>query len=391
MNDSACPVSFHPRTTTDEFGFAISSTVEVDALLAANACVAIGVSGGKDSSAVALRVFAHLDSIGHTGPRVLIHSDLGRVEWKQSLAVCERLAQRLGCELMVVRRAAGDMLARWQGRWQNNVKRYADLSCVKLILPWSTPSMRFCTSELKVDVICRALTKRFPDAPILSVTGIRRAESASRAKMPVTKVQPKLARKRAVGLNWNAIMDWTTREVLAYLEREREPLHEGYTTYGMTRISCAFCILSTGGDLRSAANCADNADVYRAMVDLEAMSTYAFQGARWLADVAPELLSADVRLRVVAAKAAARAREAVEARLPKHLLYTAGWPTTMPTRAEAELIAEVRREVAKLVGLTVACTDADSVLARYAELMALARNKVAAASDPILEDAEMEA
>jgi hypothetical protein len=37
---------------------------------------------------------AYLDQIGHAGARVLINSDLGRVEWRQSLAVCERLAQR---------------------------------------------------------------------------------------------------------------------------------------------------------------------------------------------------------------------------------------------------------------------------------------------------------
>jgi hypothetical protein len=52
------------------------------------------------------------------------------------------------------------MLALWQGRWANNLTRYRDLLCVKLILPWSTPSMRFCTSELKTAVIASALKKR---------------------------------------------------------------------------------------------------------------------------------------------------------------------------------------------------------------------------------------
>lgn len=126
----------------------VATTPEVDALLSANAVVAVGVSGGKDSVAVALAVARHLDRIGHTGPRLLIHSDLGRVEWKDSLPACERLAAHMGWELVTVRRAAGDMLARWQGRWAANVRRYAELECVKLILPWSTPSMRFCTSKL---------------------------------------------------------------------------------------------------------------------------------------------------------------------------------------------------------------------------------------------------
>ena len=46
------------------------------------------------------------------------------------------------CPTIVVRRAAGDMMDRWLKRWSNNLARYVNLNCVKLILPWSTPSMR---------------------------------------------------------------------------------------------------------------------------------------------------------------------------------------------------------------------------------------------------------
>lgn len=98
-----------------------------------------------DSDACAIALNKHRNAIGHTGPRILVHSDLGRIEWAESLPQCERLAAHLGWELLVVRRQAGDMMDRWQGRWQNNVARYIDLSCVKMILPWSTPSMRCCT------------------------------------------------------------------------------------------------------------------------------------------------------------------------------------------------------------------------------------------------------
>lgn len=74
----------------------VATTPEIDGLLNRNAVVAIGVSGGKDSVAVALAVGRHLDDIGHTGPRLLIHSDLGRVEWADSLPACERLAAKMG-------------------------------------------------------------------------------------------------------------------------------------------------------------------------------------------------------------------------------------------------------------------------------------------------------
>ena len=143
----------------------VASTLEVETLIAANAPVAIEVSGGKDSQAAALAVFAHLDAARHRGPRVLIHSDLGVVEWNQSRPVCERLARHLGGELIVVRRKSGDLMDQWESRWESSKRRSAALETVTLILPWSTPSMRFCTSELKThligaDLSCRVLNRR---------------------------------------------------------------------------------------------------------------------------------------------------------------------------------------------------------------------------------------
>jgi tRNA(Ile)-lysidine synthase TilS/MesJ len=98
-------------------------TPEITSALEAKAAVAIGVSGGKDSAATAIATIDYLENLGHRGPRVLIHSDLGRVEWRQSLPACHRLADRLGLELIVVRRETGDLPDRWRSRWENNVRR----------------------------------------------------------------------------------------------------------------------------------------------------------------------------------------------------------------------------------------------------------------------------
>lgn len=344
---------------------------EIGALLPAGAPVAMGVSGGKDSCALAFATVAHLDAIGHTGPRVLIHSDLGRVEWRDSLPTCERLATELGLELIVVRRAAGDMMDRWLTRWANNVERYVDLSCVKVILPWSTPSMRFCTSELKTAVICRELIKRFPKHTIVSASGIRRQESSKRKLAPISKGQAKLkSRAHATqGIDWHPILEWTANDVFALLAARGFRLHEAYTAYGMSRVSCAFCIMSNASDLRAATTCPDNADLYREMVDLEIDSTFAFQ-AGWLGDVAPHLLTEDQRSGIVEAKANGRRREQAEAKIPKHLLFEKGWPQAMPTASEARLLCDVRKEVADALGLTVGFTDPEALLARYAGLMA---------------------
>ncbi|WP_244808790.1 phosphoadenosine phosphosulfate reductase family protein [Caballeronia zhejiangensis] len=348
----------------------VALTPEVAALLATDAVVAIGVSGGKDSVACALAVARYLDAIGHNGPRVLVHSDLGRVEWKDSGPACERLAAHLGWELLTLQRQAGDMLARWEKRWSNNVVRYRDLSCVRLILPWSTPSMRFCTSELKGSLINSALNKRFPTHNIVSVTGVRRQESSARSKTAVASPLAPLSTKGRTGVTWNAIIEWTVDEVFTEIAAAGLALHEAYTVYGASRVSCAYCIMSSLDDLRAAASCADNHDVYREMVRLEAESTFAFQGQRWLADVAPHLLPPELAADVARAKAAAIERQAIEAEIPAHLLFSSGWPTVRPTADEAELLASVRRRVARTVGIEVGYTSAADVMRRYDELLA---------------------
>jgi 3'-phosphoadenosine 5'-phosphosulfate sulfotransferase (PAPS reductase)/FAD synthetase len=350
----------------------IESTPEIETLLHEGAPVCIGVSGGKDSCAAAFATNDYLDSVGHRGPRVLVHSDLGRIEWRDSLPTCERLATALGLELIVVRRAAGDMMDRFLVRWDNNVARYAALECVKLILPWSTPSMRFCTSELKTAVICRELIRRFPGQTILSVSGIRRDESTGRSKAPTAKEQSKLTSitHGTRGLDWHPIAGWLKDDIFSYLEEKSFPLHEAYVIYGTSRVSCSFCIMSSKGDMAASASCPDNHDVYREMVELEARSTFSFQENTWLGDVSPMLLSTELSIRLDRAKEKAKEREDAESLIPSHLLYTKGWPTCVPTVAEAKLLCTVRKRVAAAVGLEIDYTEPEELRERYRGLMA---------------------
>lgn len=347
----------------------IATTPTITTLLSAHAPVAIGVSGGKDSDAAAFATVEHLAAIGHAGPRVLIHADLGRTEWSESLPQCERLAQRLGIELIIVRRQAGDMLDRWLTRWSNNVERYVNLECVKLILPWSTAAMRFCTSEMKTAIICRELVKRFPGQTIVSVAGIRRDESPNRAKAEISKQQNKLTSTthQTTGYDWLPILDWTKQDVIDLHEARDFPLHEAYTTN--SRVSCVFCILASKADLVASTTWPEHAPLYRAMVDLEIASTFAFQDSGWLGDLSPSLLSSAQRTGLAEAKRRARKRTWIEAEIPGHLLYTKGWPTCMPTRDEARVIARVRLAIGELLDLDCLYTDAGAVEQRYAELM----------------------
>jgi 3'-phosphoadenosine 5'-phosphosulfate sulfotransferase (PAPS reductase)/FAD synthetase len=303
---------------------------------------------------------------------VLIHSDLGRTEWQQSLPQCQRLADKFGLELITTRRTSGGMLERWLQRWHDNCARYAALSTVTLILPWSTASMRFCTSELKTAIICRELVRRFPNQIILNALGIRAEESPGRAQAPICKVQNLLTSKthNTSGYTWLPIHHWTLDQVWGIHDQTGFAPHEAYTVYGMSRVSCVYCILSSKADLSNAATATQNHTVYRAMVDLEIDSTFAFQDSGWLGDVAPHLLSDTQRNGLDNAKKRAMIRQRAESRIPKHLLYDGkGWPKVMPTYTEAALLAEVRCDVAAAVGLAIDYQTPDSVLARYADLM----------------------
>jgi hypothetical protein len=89
-----------------------------------------------------------------------------------------------------------------------------------------------------------------------------------------------------------------------------------------------------------------------------------------LGDIAPHVLRTNQLAGLREAKRRAVLREQAEARIPKHLLYTKGWPTTMPTHQEAALLSEVRRSIADIMQFSIQYREADAILERYAELLA---------------------
>ena len=343
---------------------------QVQDLLAGPVPVAFGLSGGVDGIGAALVLFKHLDAIGHRGPRIAIHSDLGVVEHRESLPMCQLAAGHLGIPLVVVRRQKGDLLDRWKQRWRDNLQRYAELRCVKIILPWSTAAMKFCSSELKLAIIGRDLVERFPGQTILSVTGIRAEESPTRAAMPLLLPQPKLISRTfgTTGFNYHPIHSWTKKQVFDYHQLCQFPIHEAYWKWGMSRVSCVFCILASLADLVAASRNPEHYELYREMVWLEIISAFSFQPGRWLGDVATHLLTDEMRQGLEAAKQRALLRDAIEATIPRHLLYTRDWPTAIPTWEEAELLSEVRLQVARIMGVQVGYTQPGAIRARYSEL-----------------------
>lgn len=341
----------------------IAITPAVQALLDQKAPVAVGVSGGKDSHALAGALSKFLE--GYGGSKVLIHADLGSVEWGDSLPACRRIADRIGWELVTCSRKAGGMMQRWRSRWESSRRRYIDMETVAVVLPWSTPSMRFCTSELKVDPITSALKRRFGRVPIINATGVRGEESPSRAQQPVSAKAAKLPEG---SLSWRPIRGWLLQDVWDAIAELGVPAHEAYRLFGSSRVSCRFCILAGEADLAASLGDPRALGIYREMCDLELESGFAFQGSRWLSSLGVGHL-ADGEARLAAARCLALRRQEAQAWVPKHLQFSRGWPHCAPDDGEARRLADMRAAVGDLYGWAVRYTGWRELRDRYRELL----------------------
>lgn len=343
---------------------------------AQGAWFAFSLSGGKDSTLAAWAATAWLDRLGHPRERrIAIHADLGRAEWRSTPAMVETVAARLGVPLVVVRRTAGDMVARWEQRFENGKRRYEALETYNLIGPWSSSALRFCTSELKVQVIGPELARRWRGDTIVSVVGLRREESVARRTTPISRPDHRFAKAgNKAGtrmITWHPLVDWTSREVFDAHAHRGLPLHEAYCRYGSSRLSCAFCVLASAHDLSAATLAAGNHDLYRLLVGLEVESTFSFQPARWLGDAAPHLLRPGIRARVARAKQEAIERRHIEAAMPPGLRFVKGWPPHMPTLDEATAIAAARTPILRRHRLEDLYPTGATVRARFGELIAI--------------------
>ena len=346
-----------------------------------DAWFAFNLSGGKDSTCAAQSASALLDTLGHPrARRIAVHADLGRAEWRSTPALVEAVAQRLDIPLIVLRRSAGDMVARWEQRFASGKRRYEALETYHLIGPWSSSSLRFCTSELKVQVIGPELARRFRGQTIVSIVGLRREESSARRSTPISRIDDRFARSgNPAGtkmISWHPLVDWTAGQVFDAHDRHNLPLHEAYCRYNATRLSCAFCVLASGRDLDAASRAAGNLDLYRHLVSMEAASTFSFQPQRWLSDVAPHLLPPSLRRDIERAKGDAVQRRQIEAAMPPGLRFVKGWPPRTPTYDEASMIAASRTPILKRHDLDNLYSTAAAVQTRFDELLADRRARV---------------
>ena len=352
---------------------AVDATI-VDAA-AAGAWFVFSLSGGKDCGAVSALANLYLDSIDHPrNRRIAMHADLGRAEWSSTPTQVKAQAAALGLSLTVVRANAGDLPSRFANRWERGLADYATLNLYNLRGPWSSPALKFCQSEKKIQVMGPALVKMLRGETIVQVTGLRRDESAARRSTPVAKADHRFVkpgnRDGTAMLVWNPGVDMTKAEVFAANARHGIPLSHVYEL-GCSRHSCAACIMGSDNDLTIAGAQPDNAPLFTLYISMEIDTTFSFQaGAKgWLADKAPHLLTGPQRLQLAQAKADAAHRRALEASMPARHRYVDGWPLYLPEHDEAVVIASVRADLLARHGLSNHFPTAGMVIDRFADLL----------------------
>lgn len=268
-------------------------------------CLAISVSGGKDSQALLNTVAQVAREHGWLDNVFAIHSHLGRAEWPQTLEHIQRTCDAVQVPLVVVERPQGDLIVEMRARmkklegtgkpfWPDAQNRYCTADQKRgqidkvLRAPfWPDAKNRYCTAHQKTNQIDKAFRHY---SIVISAEGVRADESPARAKKPALAIRPAITAKglrlmspddalsnrkdsQRVALTWYPLHDWNLEQIwLACgttqtdLERRRDlyrsgditqaldgfPAHPAYV-FGNNRLSCVFCILGSINDLRNGA------------------------------------------------------------------------------------------------------------------------------------------
>lgn len=186
-------------------------------------------SGGKDSQAG----LAYLVRMGFKGKIVIVHSDLGDMEWESMHKWIKSIS--FGIEVHVVR-AEEDFfeLAHRTGRLPSGRQQY-------------------CTDVLKTQPICEFIHDYMYKHGLtraINATGMRAEESKRRAmKKPFTLSKgdgtsgmhmPKKFPEHTV-YDWMPIFGYTTEEVFEEIALAGQKPHAIYSQ-GFSRLSCVFCV-----------------------------------------------------------------------------------------------------------------------------------------------------
>jgi 3'-phosphoadenosine 5'-phosphosulfate sulfotransferase (PAPS reductase)/FAD synthetase len=198
-------------------------------------------SGGKDSLSALHRTAELAEDAGVLDRLVVLHLDLGHVEWPGATEIAAAQAAHYGVRFEVRRRERGGLLdlVRARGRWPS-------------------ATTRFCTSATKRDVARKFYTQTVREsgitgrpARLLTVLGLRGAESRSRARRPVVSVDAAASNGRREVTTWLPVHELSETAVWDTVRASGAPSHPIYRY--TRRLSCSLCPLASYADLIVAA------------------------------------------------------------------------------------------------------------------------------------------
>ncbi len=213
-------------------------------------------SGGKDSIAVVKLMLELAKKQGVEDRLLIVHDDLGDVEWTGARQLVEEHAAQLGLPLKVV--TLGTTLL----EEIRDTGRFPDAMA------------RFCTGKFKtspegtmITEIIRGLSAQGPQPRplrVLSALGIRAAESPSRAKKVPFDRPPKRTSATRTVHRWLPIHNWSDEQV--YRQMRRGPLRAPPQYAVLDRYSCKLCIMGSQSSIvMGALMCPDNLSAYRTL------------------------------------------------------------------------------------------------------------------------------
>lgn len=248
--------------------------------------ILLNSSAGKDSQVMSDYVcrLARERGVGHRV--VMVHADLGRMEWEGTRELAELHALvYFNVPIYFVSREAGNLIDQIRKRGM-----------------WPDAKNRYCTSDQKRDQIAKLLTKLTDEwhaanpganrrCRILNCMGIRSDESRARSlKKPFGVDERASNRTKREVTTWYPIFRWTEADVWASIHASGIPYHFAYDL-GMPQLSCAFCVFASKAALMIAG--IHNPELLDELVELENEIGHRFQNATALETIKQKIESGE--------------------------------------------------------------------------------------------------
>lgn len=242
----------------------------------------VNSSAGKDSQAMLDLVVELATAAGVRDRVVVVHCDLGRVEWQGTRDLAEVQARHYGVRFEVVRRPQGDLL--------DHVQKHKR---------WPSPTQRYCTSDHKRGQVATLLTllareareRGVPRVRILQCLGMRADESPGRAKMAPFEGDARATNTRRHVDRWLPLHAWTAEMVWARIRQSGVPHHYAYDL-GMPRLSCVLCIYAPDRALVLAGS--HNRELLSEYVRVERQIGHRFKAKVSIADIEARVEAGEV-------------------------------------------------------------------------------------------------